>query len=212
MGLDKLKLESSGGDFTVMVNPNEFHLKEEISYNDKSTEGRHLKFESYKKAGITFPKIILDTTGAIPKHLWPMDGSIKDMIEKLKNVVYTLDGESHEPPIVTITWGSFEDKARLLSMDTSYTLFDTAGDPLRAEIVLKFGHHEKYTEIEAKANKQSPDLTHIIEVKSGDTLPNLCNKVYNDPSYYMQVARINHLSSFCHIQPGTRLVFPPLVD
>jgi hypothetical protein len=211
MGLDKLKLQSSGGDFTVMVNPNEFHLKESINYAE-SGEERNLKFSSFEKAGITFPKIILDTTGAIPKHLWPMDGSIKDMIEKLKKVVYNLDGSTHEPPIVSITWGSYEDKARLLSMDTSYTLFDTAGDPLRAEIVLKFGHHEKYKEIEAKSNKQSPDLTHIIEVKAGDTLPNLCNKVYNDPSYYMQVARINHLSNFSQIKPGTRLVFPPLAD
>lgn len=211
MGLDKLRLKSSGGEFAVMVNPNEFHLNEAIEYS-RYRERRNLKFKSYKKAGITFPKIVLDTTGAIPKHLWPMDGTIKQMVEQLKKVVYTLDGSSHEPPIVTITWGSYEDKARLLSMNTSYTLFDTAGDPLRAEIVLKFGHHEKYEEIEAKANKQSPDLTHVIEVKAGDTLPNLCYKVYKDSSYYMQVARINRLSGFCRLTPGMRLVFPPLVD
>ena len=85
MGLDKLKLQSSGGDFSVMVNPNEFKLNEAISYSFTGEE-RNLKFNAYKKAAISFPKIILDTTGAIPKELWPMDGSIKDMIEKLKKV------------------------------------------------------------------------------------------------------------------------------
>ena len=211
MGLDKLTLKSCGGEFTVMVNPNEFHLREGINYSG-SIEKRNLQFESYEKIGITFPKIFLDTTGAIPKELWPMDGTIKEMIYKLKKVVYIFDGDSHGPPIVTISWGSYRDKARLLSMDTSYTLFDSDGAPLRAEIVLKFGHHETYKEIEAKANKQSPDLTHIIEVKAGDTLPNLCYKVYRDSSYYMQVARINRLSGFCCLTPGMRLVFPPLVD
>ena len=38
MGLDKLKLQSSGGDFTVMVNPNEFHLKESINYAESGEE------------------------------------------------------------------------------------------------------------------------------------------------------------------------------
>ena len=96
--------------------------------------------------------------------------------------------------------------------NVKYTLFDIDGAPIRAEVSLDFFEFESFKEIEAKQNKQSPDLTHIIEVKSGDTLPNLCNKVYNDPSYYMQVARINGLSSFCRLKPGTRLVFPPLVD
>ena len=76
MGLDKLTLKSCGGEFTVMVNPNEFHLREGINYSG-SIEKRNLQFESYEKIGITFPKIFLDTTGAIPKELWPMDGTIK---------------------------------------------------------------------------------------------------------------------------------------
>jgi nucleoid-associated protein YgaU len=41
-------------------------------------------------------------------------------------------------------------------------------------------------------------------------LPLLCQKVYRDGSYYMQVAKANHLASFRDIKPGTQLVFPPL--
>lgn len=211
MALEKLKLKSKGGEFAVMMNPESFSLKESITYSDTG-EQRSLKFCSYDKEDISFPKILLDTTGAIPKDLWPMDGTIKDMIQKLKKVVYSFDGSKHEPPIVSISWGSYSDKGRLNSMNVKYVLFDIHGDPLRAEVTLSFSHYEELKEIEAAANKQSPDLTHIVEIKTGDTLPNLCYKIYNDPSYYMQVARINHLSSFCHLVPGTRLVFPPLVD
>ena len=77
---------------------------------------------------------------------------------------------------------------------------------------MSFALFKTFKDLEAESNKSSPDLTHVIEVRAGDTLPNLCNKVYNDPSYYMQVARVNNLSDFCRLVPGTRLVFPPLVD
>ena len=211
MGLEKLTLKSDGGEFSAMLNPKTFSLTDTIRYS-KSRELRSLKFDSYGKKKVNIPNILLDTTGAIPKALWPMDGTIKEMIEKLKKVVFAFDGDKHEPPIVDITWGPYKTQGRLGKIDVKYTLFDIDGAPIRAEVSLDFFEFESFKEIESKQNKQSPDLTHIIEVKSGDTLPNLCNKVYNDPSYYMQVARINGLSSFCRLKPGTRLVFPPLVD
>ena len=93
-----------------------------------------------------------------------------------------------------------------------FVLFDLNGEPLRAELSLNFYIYKTIKEVEAEANLNSPDLTHIIEVKAGDTLPNLCNKIYKDPSFYMQVARVNQLSTFCRLKPGMRLVFPPLVD
>jgi nucleoid-associated protein YgaU len=42
-------------------------------------------------------------------------------------------------------------------------------------------------------------------------LPLLCNRIYNDPSYYREVARINNLSNFRNLEPGLILRFPPLV-
>lgn len=211
MSFDRLTIEGKK-TFKVMVNPEEFSIKNSIEYSD-SFERRSPKFAHYGTSVIAVPKIFLDTTGAIPVEQWPIKGaSIDEMITELKKIVYDYDGDSHEPAVVKVTWGSNNFKGRLLSMNTKFTLFDKAGSPLRAEIELEFSEFLTLKEIEAKANKHSPDLTHIIEVKSGDTLPNLCNKVYKDPSYYIQVARINGLSSFCRLKPGTRLVFPPLVD
>ena len=211
MALDKLTLNSSGGEFKVMINPQDFSMCDSIQYSSHY-EPRSKKFRRYNATEINVPKIFLDTTGAIPVGEWPMDGSIQDMLNLLKKVVYDFNGSAHEPPIVEIKWGSNNFHGRLASMSTKYVLFDTDGDPIRAEVELKFTSYETLKEIEAKANKQSPDLTHVIEVKAGDTLPNLCYKVYNDSSYYMQVARVNHLSSFCRLTPGMRLMFPPLVD
>jgi len=61
-----------------------------------------------------------------------------------------------------------------------------------------------------EANNKSPDLTHLIEIKQGDTLPLICNRVYGDPSYYMEVARYNNLVNFRKLVPGTKLYLPPI--
>jgi LysM repeat protein len=65
------------------------------------------------------------------------------------------------------------------------------------------------TEVKVKENS-SPDLTHQITVKAGDTLPMLCQKVYGDRQMFHEVARVNNLLSFRHIEPGTELIFPPI--
>jgi nucleoid-associated protein YgaU len=47
-------------------------------------------------------------------------------------------------------------------------------------------------------------------VKAGDSLPALCYQIYGDPGYYLEVARFNRLDDFRRLQPGTRVVFPPV--
>ena len=206
-----LTLSANNKSFSVMVNPQDYSIKDAIKYSDYN-EPRSKKFDRYEASVLTIPKIFLDTTGSIPVEKWPFNGSIDEMIKKLKSIVYDYNGKNHEPSVVDILWGDLKVQGRLLSMETKFALFDKDGHPIRAEVNLSFALFKTFKDLEAEANKNSPDLTHVIEVKAGDTLPNLCNKVYNDPSYYMQVARVNKLSGFCRLVPGMRLVFPPLVD
>ncbi|OWV18675.1 peptidoglycan-binding protein [Fibrobacter sp. UWB4] len=206
-----LTLSANNKSFSVMVNPQDYSIKDAIKYSDYN-EPRSKKFDRYEASVLTIPKIFLDTTGSIPVEKWPFNGSIDEMIKKLKSIVYDYNGKNHEPSVVDILWGDLKVQGRLLSMETKFALFDKDGHPIRAEVNLSFALFKTFKDLEAESNKSSPDLTHVIEVRAGDTLPNLCNKVYNDPSYYMQVARVNNLSDFCRLVPGTRLVFPPLVD
>jgi nucleoid-associated protein YgaU len=60
------------------------------------------------------------------------------------------------------------------------------------------------------ANKTSPDLSHILTVRAGDILPLMCFDVYGSSAYYPQVARVNGLTEFRQLTPGTQLLFPPL--
>ena len=206
-----LTLSANNKSFSVMVNPQDYSIKDAIKYSDYN-EPRSKRFDRYEASVLRIPKIFLDTTGSIPVEKWPFNGSIDEMIKKLKSIVYDYNGKNHEPSVVDILWGDLKVQGRLLSMETKFALFDKDGHPIRAEVNLSFALFKTFKDLQAEANKNSPDLTHVIEVKAGDTLPNLCNRVYNDPSYYMQVARVNKLSGFCRLVPGMRLVFPPLVD
>ena len=58
----------------------------------------------------------------------------------------------------------------------------------------------------------SPDLTHLVTVTEGVNLPQLCLKVWNDSSYYVQVAKFNDLNKFRNLKGISKLIFPPIVQ
>jgi nucleoid-associated protein YgaU len=60
------------------------------------------------------------------------------------------------------------------------------------------------------ADASSPDLSHVVQVRQGDTLPLLCHRIYGDSRYYLKVAQFNGLQQFRSLPPGLRLHFPPL--
>lgn len=90
------------------------------------------------------------------------------------------------------------------SVDVNYTLFDRMGNPLRAELDCVFTGDGDVPEM------QSPDVTHARAVDSGDSLPLMSSRIYDDPSYYMKVAEANNLDSVRNIPAGESIVFPPV--
>lgn len=204
--------------FKVMLNPSSYTNSKSISYSGTSDKSGKRKGKAPLGASAASPQfdhtgsekisfeVILDGTGVV-EGKYP---EVKDQIKKLGDIVYTYKGGTHEPNIVRIMWGSMSFDGRLTSMSTKYTLFKSSGDPLRATVTLEFTSYVSVQEEAKKANKTSPDLTHMIEVKAGDSLPLLCYRIYRDSAYYLEVAKHNGITNFRNIKPGTRLNFPPL--
>jgi len=200
--------QSAGGPYTVTINPEKYSHHYEISYNDEQapgTAGSSSRFDKTLPDKVDF-ELIFDSTGAIP-------GSAADAsqeIEKFRKVVYNFNGSVHSPNYLTISWGTMLFNCRLTSMEVSYTLFKPDGTPLRAKVNVSFQGYTDYKTLALQQNKQSPDMTHVVTVVAGDTLPLLCYKIYGSPSYYAEVAKVNNILHFRDIRPGTRLFFPPL--
>ena len=49
-----------------------------------------------------------------------------------------------------------------------------------------------------------------VTVNAGDRIDLLCQRIYGDAGYYPQVARVNNITNFRELEPGTTLHFPPV--
>lgn len=206
------KIEPKSGEepfFQVQINPTKYHKDYQILYKHNKALG-HIGSES-KFVGIAPEKIrfefTLDGTGVIGQ-----DEAIEvdDMLVNLKKGLYDYDGENHEPNRVQILWGKLGFIGRLEAMSCEHVLFKPDGKPLRTNVKMSFVQCMSSKEMATRKKNSSPDLSHIIEVKAGDTLPLLCHKIYNNSHYYREVARFNNLAHSMAIEPGMKLTFPRL--
>ncbi|ACE86102.1 CIS tube protein [Cellvibrio japonicus] len=196
--------------FEAMINPAGYSHSSAIVYTETKTSGasgQEKKYTRTEPEKLEFKQLVLDGTGVV-------DGAtatVRAQIALLRKVAYTFSGDQHQAPIVQVSWGPLLFNGRLESLRVEYTLFKPSGEPLRAKLDLKFTSFKTNQEIFRAADLQSPDLTHLVEVRAGDTLPLLCQRIYKDSSYYLAVARFNGLRQFRALQPGQVLRFPPLV-
>jgi len=227
------------GKIILQVNPEKISFKYDISWGESSGGGNQeaggaagesieiLKSPTYKFPDFDIPTFIVDATGVLPvptdlgfKLLEGEEPSVLPYITALKKICYNYVDKIHGPPFVKITWGKIMPsssnaqgqvdgvfKGRLKSMNVEFTLFGASGNPVRAEISLNFG---SAVNPETRPTGNSPDLTHLIEVKFGDNLPALCKDIYGSPEFFLQIAKVNNLSSIYAIEPGMKLLFPPL--
>lgn len=204
------------GRMTVNINPHQYSQSFQICYNAKQSQGSSgpsPDFNKMKSATVNFD-LIFDATGAGPQ---PAQGSnssfetgVTAQIDSFRKLVLDFDGAIHSPKFVKLSWGSLLFKCRLQSLNFSYTLFKPDGTPLRAKATTTFIGFTDEDELAKRARKSSPDLSHLVKVEAGDTLPQLCWRIYGSSLHYRRVAEINGLTSFRHLQPGTQLLFPPL--
>ncbi len=196
--------------FEALINPETYTLDYKVKTANEQGQGtssKQLKFEYAMPEELNF-EFLFDNTGIIDGK--PKKEGIFDDVNHFRQMLIGYQGSSHEPYHLKLVWGNLIFKGRAIELGITYKLFDPNGQPIRAIAKVKFkGSIEEKKRI-AKEDKTSPDLTHLRTVKSGDTLPLMCYRIYGDPKYYLQIAAVNNLGNFRFLTPGTELVFPPL--
>ena len=147
----------------------------------------------------------LDDTGAIPG---PRKANIVSKIKLLKKLGIDVNPSTHTTNCLKLIWGSLILTCKMNSLSVNYTLFDISGFPIRAVVTAHFTEEVDLGEQLAKNN--SPDMSHLIEIKEGDNLPLMCEDVYGDSSFYLQVAAANEIVDFRNLVPGQQILFPRL--
>jgi len=219
-GLTKLKISKVGDTnplnaFELPINPSTVTVKYGVEFDDTKPQGKvkvEQRFAKYGDVTVDF-EIIFDGTGAY-KFYTPLSTApddVKDQIDDFKKLCYDYDGKKHEPNVVTLSWGStLSLDCRLTSLSLKYELFKSNGDPLRVRANVTFREHTESEDEPAIINKNSPDLSHFHSVREGDTLPLMCNRVYGNSSLYLVVAKVNGITNFRNLRPGSEILFPPI--
>jgi hypothetical protein len=205
--------KKTGTPYDVLINPAEYSHNFTILYNDTSGAGASAPSPGFNKMGketMSFT-IWFDGTGVVPGFpLSQGSSSVDEQITVFKKMAFRLDGKIHSPNYLEISWGTLVFRCRLVTMNLTYTMFRPSGEPIRAKCVLSLASYVSADERKKEAAEQSPDMSHLVSVKSGDTLPLLCYRVYGTSVHYAAVARANGLTSFRNLPAGTQLLFPPL--
>lgn len=126
----------------------------------------------------------------------------------LRKLCLDINGDIHTSNYLVIYWGMMVFQCKMTSMKVEYTMFNPAGIPVRAKVDCVF---EEFISPENKSimsNLSSPDMSHLVTVKAGDQLPEMCNRIYGDSKYYLQVAELNRIANFRNLVPGQKILFP----
>jgi hypothetical protein len=214
--------------YTVQVNPSSYSLNHLLNYSyhrGQGFSGSEAVYSDSPPVHLEF-EFLFDGTGVVPKPSTlgdiPLVGAIAsalsgdepfvvmDEIKKFNALVYEYSGEIHRPRQVLLVWGKLAFPCVLTSVAYRFTLFKEDGTPLRAVAKCSFCESMPRAERELRNNARSPDLTHLRDVRDGDTLPLLAHEIYGDAQLYLEVARANKLVNFRRLRPASRLSFPPL--
>lgn len=218
---NKLKIESyknldfSQGnkieEYTVTFNPEKFSHDFRIAYDKQQaigSSGTETRYFKTLPESISF-SLLFDSTIELEDN---KDKNVNTELNKFKDVVFKYNGDIHRPNYLKLIWGNFFFKGQVESMQITYTAFSSEGDPQKATADVHFIQVKEQKTRLSEENKSSPDLTHVYNVKEGDTITIIASRIYGNPRYYLNIAKVNKLKSFREIKPGMQLILPPIVQ
>jgi len=209
-------------EYIVPVNPESYSVNYKVVYDVTPPSGSHGLGEKFKYSLPEELKLdfIIDGTNTIYGYKFSDDKikTVTEQIRHLKSVVYDMSGKMHQPRFLKIMGLGINQKGKgdvtfnaiLTDLQITFTLFNLDGEPLRAKISATFLDYREANRKALENNKKSPDLTYIRKVVDGDTLPLLCYSVYDDPSFYLELSKVNGLTNFRRLTVGQELRFPPI--
>lgn len=211
--------KSSGysAKFECMVNPSRFKHKKGMLFNsDNRANGSQdvKQWKGYSEETLEVT-LFLEGTGYATSHLYGSGGdktAVENQLKDLNKLAYDYDGGIHKPMYVSLFWQSFKFLGHIKSMDVNHEVFNSEGECIAATVDFVFTIHIDNKTAAMKQNRNSPDMSHLQVMKDGDQIPLICNKIYDDPTYYIQIAQLNGLTNFREVANGKKLLFPPLIN
>ncbi len=191
-------------------NPQAVRVTKTLKPKEQKTAGQNApapQFTAGDAAKIEFGELLFDTfetrTNVYNQH-----------VSRLESLIL-LDEHLHRPVRVMFSWGTGWGDAQgqintglwfVTGLDVNYTMFLPNGTPVRATCKLTL------TEVPKEApTKSSPDTAHVHLVARSDTLQGIAFREYDDPAQWRRIAEANGIDDPLALQPGRRLLIPPIL-
>jgi hypothetical protein len=148
------KFNTEKGEFSASINPANLKITSSIEYEQSQGMGSPsmaLRYNVSPPRKLSF-KLLFDNTGIFPDS----DKSVKEQLEDLQKLIYSFRDEINAPYYVRVIWGVIDFKGKLITLETSYTMFQADGAPIRAEVDIEILEEADATGL-SKAMKAAQD-------------------------------------------------------
>jgi hypothetical protein len=160
--------------FEVQYNPKDFKFNKQVSWKEHDDQGKVGSLEFQKSSPATLVvELMFDTTKDLAdvRKVW-----VNKLLELL-NAEFTPtsgEGESMDkerPPIVWFFWGNFDFYGVIESVDVTYLMFASDGNPLRAKVNVKMKEWEteSYTASGSSEGYDSSPVS-LVTLQAGETV------------------------------------------
>ncbi len=203
------------GRLEVLFNPTEYSIDRESTYAEVAVPGLESPIIQYVRGNgdkMTF-ELFLDVTDNVQDGRLATGQSVRDLFVRPLERLLLQNEQLHAPPPVQLLWGNsvVMVSAVATSLSTKYLLFDSEGLPIRATASLSLREHRSASEQLADMRLGSPDLSNVVVVREGDTLPLVAFREYGDSTLWRPIASANNLSNPLALVPGASLIVPKIL-
>ncbi|GAA0228407.1 peptidase M23 [Cryptosporangium japonicum] len=192
-------------------NPSQLQMSRSASWHTQPavayTKGATPEFAGVSPATLEV-EVFLDASDR------PTGSKVQQQVDRLLSCCevepQSIAAKKPAPPWVRFSWGSFTTvgfAANVQSVNATYTLFSSTGEPLRAACQLSL------TEIPLPTKGQNPtsgarSATRVHRVVAGDSLASVAWREYGDPTLWRAVARANDIDDPMRLTIGSELLLP----
>ena len=213
MALAKLTikpLDSNYSEIEVLFNPTSYSIGKPVSYTPHARRNLNAPLLSFSGGGsrtLTL-NLFFDVTER-PVVRGRRTTDVRQLTNKLVELT-RVKRKKGRPPVCDIYWGNapansdFPFRGVVSNLRQEFTLFNTNGTPLRANVTISF---TEFLAWEHDWRKTDPDFTTRV-VKRGDTLSSIAAEMYDDPRLWRIIADANNMDDPRALEIGRALHIP----
>lgn len=206
-GDDKGKVPGSiSNGVSALFNPKEYAISKSVPWNPHATAGvdaPEMQFTTGQGETLDL-ELFFDTYEA---------GTPVTAHTKKLHTMAMIAPDLHRPPMVVVTWSEhLAFQGVIESINHRFTMFLESGVPVRATVSIKLREARSAKYQEQSRPKGSPDHAKLRAVRRGETLQSIAAEEYDDPGEWRRIANANGIDDPFRLQPGQRLLVPPILS